>query len=162
MIRTLALATASVTLAAHEGELRWGIAFPSAEWTEAFKHAINANEAYRKAGKDWTHGRVAYVVEAAPELGLENRQGMILDLAQGECRDALFVDGSEAEQADFVIEADFSRWKEVLTGGVDPTKAMMQGKLKLKKGHLPTVIKYVQASKELVNSANRIETDFPV
>jgi putative sterol carrier protein len=57
--------------------------------------------------------------------------------------------------------AEYPRWKEVLSGEVDPTKAMMQNKLKLEKGHLPTIVKFVVASKELVKSATVIETEFP-
>jgi putative sterol carrier protein len=138
-----------------------GIRFPSAEWTTAFKDAINANSAYRTAGQGWTHGKVAYVVKARPELGIERDLAMVLDLHAGACRDAHVVDGKDASSADFVIVAEYERWKEVLSGQVDPTKAMMQNKLKLEKGHLPTIVKYVVASKELVRSATNIDTDYP-
>lgn len=138
-----------------------GIKFPSAEWTAAFKDAINRNPGYAKAGKDWTHGKVAYVVKARPALGIDRDTAMVLDLHAGSCREAQMVGGDEAKQADFVIVAEFERWKEVLSGEVDPTKAMMQNKLKLEKGHLPTIVKYVVASKELVRSATVIDTEFP-
>jgi putative sterol carrier protein len=36
---------------------------------------------------------------------------------------------------------------------------MMQGKLKLK-GDLPTIVRYVKASQELVESSTRIDTKF--
>lgn len=138
-----------------------GIKFPSAEWTAAFGDAINANEGYAKAGKGWTHGSVAYVVEARPELGIERDTAMLLDLHEGKCRNAEMMDAKDARGADFIIVAEYERWKEVLSGEVDPTKAMMQNKLKLEKGHLPTIVKYVVASKELVKSATNIDTDYP-
>ncbi len=138
-----------------------GIKFPSPEWTAAFKDAINANPGYAKAGKDWTHGKVAYVVKARPALGIDRDMAMVLDLHAGQCREAQMVGGEEAKGADFVIVAEYERWKEVLSGEVDPTKAMMQNKLKLEKGHLPTIVKYVVASKELVRSAIAIDTDYP-
>jgi putative sterol carrier protein len=37
---------------------------------------------------------------------------------------------------------------------------MMQGKLKLK-GDLPTIVRYVKASNELVNLAQTVPTEFP-
>lgn len=139
-----------------------GIRFPSSEWTAAFRDAINASKGYAKHGGEWTHGKVAYVVKARPELGIEHDTAMILDLHEGKCRAAEMVDGDRAEElADFVIYAELERWKEVLSGEVDPTKAMMQNKLKLEKGHLPTIVKYVLASKELVLSATVIDTDYP-
>ena len=135
--------------------------FPSPEWTAAFKDAVNANAGYKTAGKDWTHGKVAYVVEASPKLGLEQPMAMVLDLHQGECRGAQYVSEAEAQEAAFVIRADYPKWREVMSGQVDPTKAMMQNKLKLSKGHLPTIVKFVLASKELVKSALAIETEYP-
>ncbi len=135
--------------------------FPSAEWTSAFKDAVNANSAYRQAGKDWVHGKVAYVVKADPRLGTERDMAMVLDLHQGICRGADYVDGETAQSAEFVIVAEYPKWREVLSGDVDPTKAMMQNKLKLQKGHLPTIVKFVVASKELVRSALAIPTQYP-
>ena len=35
--------------------------FPSDEWIKAYKEAIDANEAYKEAGKTWTHGVVALI-----------------------------------------------------------------------------------------------------
>ena len=135
--------------------------FPSLEWTLAFRDAVNANAGYRTAGKDWTHGKVAYVIKADARLGTDKDMAMVLDLHQGQCRGAEYVDGETAKAADFVIVADYPKWREVLGGQVDPTKAMMQNKLKLEKGHLPTIVKYVIASKELVKSALAIDTEYP-
>jgi putative sterol carrier protein len=135
--------------------------FPSPEWTTAFKDAVNANPGYREAGKGWVHGKVAYVVKADPRLGTDRDVAMVLDLHGGECRAASYVDGEAAQAADFVIVAEYPKWKEVLSGEVDPTKAMMQNKLKLQKGQLGTIVKFVVASKELVKSALAIDTEYP-
>src|SRR5688572_7641301 len=108
------------------GEPAVGIKFPSAEWTLAFRDAINANAAYAAAGKDWTHGKVAYVVKARPSIGIDKDTAMVLDLHAGKCREAQMVGYAEAQSSDFVIVAEYERWKEVLSGAVDPTKAMMQ------------------------------------
>jgi putative sterol carrier protein len=134
--------------------------FPSPEWCAAYKDAINANPAYRAAGKDWVHGPVAYVVTAQPSIGIAEDMAMWLDLHQGECRACRLVSRSEAEEAPFVIVASYARWKEVIRKELDPTKAMMQNKLKVTKGHMPTLVKYVTASKELVESTSRVPTQF--
>lgn len=135
--------------------------FPSEEWTAAFAQAVNDNPGYREAGKDWTHGPVAMVIQKEPSLDIEDDIGMILDVHQGQCRGARYVTGmAAANEAPFVIVAKYDRWKDVIQGALDPTKAMLQGKLKLVKGNLPTMIKYVQASNQLVNSATKVPTEF--
>ncbi len=135
--------------------------FPSKQWTDAYKDAVNNNPEYAEAGKDWTHGTVALVVKADPTIGIEKDMAMLLDVHQGKCRSTTYTDAETAKQeAAFVVEAVYDLWKEVIDGTLDPTKGMMQGKLKLTKGHLPTMIRYVQSSKQLVASAAQVPTEF--
>ena len=135
--------------------------FPSEEWTNAFKDAVNDNAAYQKHGKPWTHGAVAMVIAADPSIGIEEDTGMILDVHQGQCRGTQYVKGIDAVQdAPFVIVAPYARWRDVIEGRVDPIKAMMEGKLKLTKGHLPTMIRFVESSRALVVSATKVPTEF--
>jgi putative sterol carrier protein len=136
------------------------IAFPSAEWCAAYRDAINANEGYKLAGKDWTHGPVAMVVTAQPGIGIAEDMAMWLDVERGQCRDCRLVSRSEADSAAFVIVASYARWKEVIRKELDPTKGMMQNKLKLTKGHMPTMVKFVTASKELVQATSLVPTRF--
>jgi putative sterol carrier protein len=134
--------------------------FPSAEWCAAYKDAINANAKYKAAAKDWTHGPVAMVVMADPAIGLPEEMAMWLDMHQGECRACTLVSRQEADKAPFVLVATYARWKEVIRKELDPTKGMMQNKLKLTKGHMPTMVKYVTSNKELVESTTRVPTRF--
>jgi putative sterol carrier protein len=135
--------------------------FPSPEWVAAYKDAINANADYAKAGKDWTHGVVAMVVKAEPTLGIPEDLAMWLDVQEGKCRDCKLLSAKEAEEkAPFVVVASYAQWKQVIKKEIDPTKALMQGKLKLTKGHMPTMEKHVNASKQLVESTTRVATKF--
>ncbi len=134
--------------------------FPSPEWMASYKDAINSNEAYKVAGKDWTYGVVAMVVKADPSLGFDEDMAMWLDVHQGTCRDCKLMPAKEADAAPFVIVAPYTTWKQVIRKQIDPTKAMMQGKLKLVKGALPVMVKHVNASKELVESTCRVPTKF--
>ena len=134
--------------------------FPSAEWCAAYRDAINANHGYRTAAKDWTHGAVAMVVAAEPSIGIAEDMAMLLDVHQGRCRDCTLTSHEQAQKAEFVIVATYARWKEVIRKQLDPTKGMMQNRLKLTKGHMPTMVKFVTASKELVESTSLVPTQF--
>lgn len=134
--------------------------FPSPEWVSAYADAINANESYKRVGKDWTYGVVAMVVKAEPALGIDSDMAMLLDVHEGQCRGAKLVPISEADSAPFLVVADYAQWKAVIKREVDPTKALMQGKLKLTRGHMPTMVRFVNASKALVESTSTIPTKF--
>ena len=135
--------------------------FPSAPWAAAYKDALNNNPDYRVAGKPWVHGPVAMVVTADPSLDLPQDMAILLDVHGGECRSADYVEGAIAqEKAPFVIKGNYDRWVELIRQGEDPVKALMQGKLTMAKGHLPTLIRYVESSKQLLVSAQRVASTY--
>jgi putative sterol carrier protein len=135
--------------------------FPSEEWTEAWRVALTNDPAYREAGKAWTFGSVAMVVQSDPANGIERDAGMVLDVHQGECGGARFIEGvDDSLEADFVIVASYARWKDVIEHKLDPIRGMMEGKLKLVRGHLPTIIRFVEPARIVVASASRVPTDF--
>jgi putative sterol carrier protein len=135
--------------------------FPSKEWTEALKVALNNDRAYREAGKPWTFGAVAMIVRSDPENGTAQDAGMVLDVHQGVCRGARFIEGIDySVAAEFVIEGSYSRWKEVIERKLDPIKGIMEGKLKLVRGDLPTIIRFVEPARIVVASASKVPTDF--
>ena len=133
--------------------------FPSDEWLAGYRDAINHSDAYRQKAADW-EGDITYVVEADPEKGITDTGYAWVDLWHGTCRDAKLVSIDEAEKAAYVITGPYKLWKAVLQGEVDPVKAMVQGKLRLR-GDLPKMASYVDATRELVSIATSIPTTFP-
>ncbi|MBP9113951.1 MAG: SCP2 sterol-binding domain-containing protein [Polyangiaceae bacterium] len=136
-------------------------AFPTQDWANAYKDALNQSATYKEAAKDWTHGSVSMIVKANPSIGIATDIGLILDVDQGNCRAATVVSAEEAQAAPFVIVAEYSQWKSVMKGELDPIKGMMQGKLKLTKGHMPTIVKYVHSNRALVSTIANVATKFP-
>jgi len=138
-----------------------GLLFPSVEWAAAYHQAINQNALYQKAAAAWDQGAFAFVCKAEPSLDLPTPQGLVLDLIHGRCNGVLYTtDAARIAEAPFVIEASYAQWRSVLRGEVEPIKAMLQGQLKLTKGHLPTIIRDVEGAKQLVLSASTIDTEF--
>lgn len=137
------------------------LVFPSAAWASAYRDAINANALYKKTAASWDQGAIALVCKAEPALGIDGPQAIILDLHHGECRGVEYAtDPAALASTPFVIEASYAQWKSVISREVDPIKAMLQGQLRLTKGHLPTIIRDVEGSKQLVLSASTFETQF--
>ncbi len=134
--------------------------FPSAEWVTLYQDAINGNPAYKVGGANWDKGVVALICKAKPDVGLEEDAGIWLDLHKGVCREARLVTSAEALKAPFCITGEYARWKQVIRKELDPITGMLQGKLRLK-GDLPTIVRFVEASKALVESAGMVPTKFP-
>ena len=65
----------------------------------------------------------------------------------------------EGEASAYGIRAPYSRWREVVLGDLEPVKAMVQGKLKLR-GDLANIVRHVRAAKELVHLTTLVPTEF--
>jgi putative sterol carrier protein len=135
------------------------VAFPTEPWFQELVALINASGEYREAAADW-EGDIAFLIEAEPDRGLPDDVWGVLDLWHGACRGGGVIEAERGHGAAFILRAPYSRWKEVVTGALDPIKGMMQGKLKVQ-GDLPTIVRQVRAANELVELTLQIPTEFP-
>lgn len=131
--------------------------FPSAEWVEAFKDALNASEAYKVSGAKW-EGDFYFVISAGK--GIPEPVKFYLDLWHGECREAYIVDGDDDKNPEFVIEGTIDTYKQVFDKKLDPIRALVSRKLKLK-GNLGKIMRSVKATLDLVNAAASVDTVYP-
>ena len=134
--------------------------FPSDAWAQAYGQAINQNAAYKRTAANWSDGAIALVCKADPSLGFTEPQGMVLDLERGSCKGVAYTtDPAEIAKTPFVIEASYAQWKSVIKGEIDPIKAMLQGHLRLTRGHLATVRAGVGCSRQLWRRAGAMATE---
>ena len=133
--------------------------FPSVAWVDAYGAAINASEDYRTASEEWTHGSVALVMPAQPSIGVPDDVGIWLDLDRGTCRAAKLVTRDEAQQAPFVLTAEYKHWKAIIKKELGPIAGIMQRKVALQ-GSLPIVVRFIKSAEALVEAATRVPTRF--
>lgn len=132
----------------------------SGEWARAWCRELNESDAYGEAAEDW-EGALVLRVEADPSYGIEEDRAVWVDLHHGACREARAVGEEEAGEAPYVIQADPYSWKQVLDGEMNPISGLMRGKLKLKRGSVVELARYVSAARELVRAAGRVTTEYP-
>lgn len=129
------------------------------EWVALYEKAVQEDEEYREAAKDW-EGSVVLHVEADPQYGLEVDLYVFMDLWHGDCRSMRIVPPEAGEAGDFVISGALERWIQVGKKELDSTKGMMQGKLKLK-GDLPSIVRAVRASQRLTDLSASVGGKYP-
>ena len=128
------------------------------EWVATYEKLIQEDGEYKEAAKQW-EGTVVIHILANPELGLDEDSYMMMDLWHGDCRSVRLVPKDVGGNADYVLSGELERWEAVMAKELDTTKAMMQGKIKLK-GDLPTIVRYVKASVRLTDISTMIGTKF--
>ncbi len=128
------------------------------EWVATFEKMVQEDEEYKRVAKTW-EGTVVIHILANPANGIDDDLYLYMDLWHGDCRFARLVPKNIGAGADFVLTGEMERWQSVMKKELDVTKAMMQGKIKLK-GSLPTIVRYVKASIRLTDLAAAIDTKF--
>jgi putative sterol carrier protein len=132
----------------------------SDDWAKAAAGVIASSESYRSAARTW-EGSMVFTLQADPSLGVPENRSVFFDLWHGECRDGRSATPADLEAATYIISADAFTWRQVMEGNLEPIAGLMRGKLKLARGNMAVLARYVLAAKELVRAATQVETEFP-
>lgn len=133
--------------------------FPSSEWLDAYVAAINDSAEFADAARTF-RADLSYVFEADPDWGHDADVWARAGVHDGVCEWWRYdVGPTDGGQAEFVLRAPYSMWREIIQGEVDPMEAMLDGDLAVT-GHLPTLLRYVRAANELVALAASVSTNF--
>jgi len=130
------------------------IPFPSDEWIKVFKEELNKNKAYEQAAKDW-EGDFLFIV--TPDDELKKEIVFYIDLWHGKCREAYLVKGKKTAQ--FIFKGPYSNWKKVIAKELDPLRGLIRGMFTVE-GDSRVILDQAKAAQELVNTAQKIPTDF--
>ncbi len=128
------------------------------EWLDGWRREINADAAYREAGRKWKGGVTLRMwAEADPERS----RAVFLDLSGGECHAARPAGDEELKSSTVAIGASDAAWRRVLAGEVDPVLGLMRGTLKLEKGNLIRILPFAEGARALLRAATRLEGELP-
>jgi putative sterol carrier protein len=131
--------------------------FLTREWIEAYMDVLNKSSDYKEAAKDW-EGDFLFVVE--PDGKCTEKIIYYLDLWHGDCRSVdFFKEGDKLPKTEFQYIGKYSDWLKVINGELDPIKGILTRQFKLV-GNKAKVMRATKAAKELVNSAQKIDTEF--
>ena len=126
---------------------------------DAWKQIISGSKEYKEIAKEW-EGSVSITVNADPSKNVPEPVYMFTDYWHGDVREFVICDNAKAQTAKFIMTGDFARWKQVAKKELDATKALMQGKLKLK-GDLTYVVRNIKTVNKVIDLLTEVETIFP-
>ncbi len=118
----------------------------------AYGRAINDNAAYREAAAAWVGEILLLVRPADPNAPAP---GVLLDLAGGGCRAAVYHADARTIAAEFVYEGTPENWARLMRHELDPVKAILDGTFRVR-GNLAKLMRFTRAAKELVETASNV------
>ncbi|HQJ08758.1 MAG TPA: SCP2 sterol-binding domain-containing protein, partial [Deltaproteobacteria bacterium] len=85
---------------------------------------------------------------------------LFMDYWHGDVGEFVVCDKAKADSAKFVMTGDYARWKQVAFKELDATKALLQGKLKMK-GDLPYVVRNIKTVNKVIDLLGKVDTLWP-
>lgn len=127
------------------------------EWADAAMRELNASQTYREVAKNW-EGDMYVIIE--PDASFQNRIIGYFDLWHGECRSACVIKDESEKSPQYRISGPFTVMNQLLQRKLDPVKAMLTGKLKVK-GNMGQIMRMPRAALEFTNCLSTVDAVFP-
>ena len=134
--------------------------YPSQEWCDEWKNALNNDPAIEKTGKKWGvdfNGNFLFKVQ--PGDGLDEIAYVYLETAAGKCSESrMLKDPSEANLG-FDVTGSYADFKAVVKGDKDFIEGVVRGIFKLK-GDMAKIMRYATFIRAVANSISSFENEY--
>ena len=136
------------------------VLYPSQEWCDEWKKAIDRNPSVAETGKNWgSDFNGSWLFEVQPGGGLENTRYVYLDAKNGKCTDARMVQGPSEVTPGFIAVGSYADYKEVVKGKKDFIEGVMRGTFKIK-GDMSRIMRNAKFIRAVANSISSFEATY--
>ena len=134
--------------------------YPSQEWCDEWKLAINDDGAVAKTGKNWgVDFNGNWLFEVTPGGGLEDTAYVYLEAAAGKCSDARMLEDPSEEEPGFIVTGSYADFKPVVKGEADFLAAVVKGNFKMR-GDMVKIMQYAKFIRAVANSISSFESEY--
>ena len=134
--------------------------YPSQEWCDEWKEAINNDSAVLETGKDWgVDFNGNWVFEVTPGGGLEETVYVYMEAAAGKCSEARMVDNPSEVDPGFYAIGSYADYKPVVKGEKDFIEGVVKGVFKLK-GDMSKIMRNAKFIRAVANSISSFENEY--
>lgn len=134
--------------------------YPSQEWCDEWKNALNNDSAVAETGKNWGVGfNGNWVFQIEPGAGLDNVTYVYLETEAGKCSDAHILDDPSEKDPGFFVIGSYADFKSVVKGEKDFIEGVVKGIFKLK-GDMAKIMRNAKFIRAVANSISSFENEY--
>jgi putative sterol carrier protein len=134
--------------------------YPSQEWCDEWKKALNNDPAVAETGKNWGVGfNGNFVFELKPGGGLEKTAYVYLEAAAGKCTDACLLDDPSTKEPGFYCIGSYADYKPVVKGEKDFIEGVVRGIFRLK-GDMSKIMRNAKFIRAVANSISSFPNEY--
>lgn len=136
------------------------VLYPSNEWCQEWKKAINNSEVIEESGKEWGidfNGN--WLFEVTPGGGLDKTTYLYLESKEGKCTDSRLIEDPSEVDTGFFCTGPYESFKPVVKGEKDFIEGVVRGVFKLK-GDMTKIMLNARFIRAVANSLSTFESEF--
>ncbi len=136
------------------------VLYPSNEWCEEWKKAINNSAKCAEKGKVWgVDFNGSMVFELLPSEGLTQKTYIYLDTKGGKALESRIIDDLSEVDVGFICPGQYEQYKKVAKGEVDFIEGLLRGLFTLK-GDMAKIMRNAQFIRGLADSISSFESEY--
>ena len=137
------------------------VLYPSQEWCDAWKAAINNSEDAEKTGKNWgVDFNGTFLFEITPDEGLQETTFIFLDDTGGKCKEARIVAGPEDVDAGYHVKGPYSTFKKIVKGEMHFIESLIRGKVRRMSGDMGKLMRSAPFIGFVADSISSFEAEY--
>ena len=131
--------------------------YPSQEWCDEWKNAMNNDAAVVETGKNWGVGfNGNFVFELQPGGGLDETVYVYLETEAGKCSDSCLLDDPSKKDRGFYCTGSYADYKPVVKGEKDFIEGVVRGIFRLK-GDMAKIMRNAKFIRAIANSISSFQ-----
>jgi len=136
------------------------VLYPSQEWCEEWKKAINDSKECAERGKNWgVDFNGSFIFELQPSGGLEKTVYVYMDGKGGKCLDCRIINDPSEVDAGFFVPGPYEDYKKVVKGEKDFIEGVVRGIFKLK-GDMSKIMRNARFIRAIADSISTFEAEY--
>ena len=134
--------------------------YPSKEWCDEWKNAMNNDPGVKSTGKNWGVGfNGNFIFEILPGSGLDEPAYLYLEVAAAKCSDAYMVNDPSEVEPGFYVTGTYTDFKPVVKGEKDFIEGVVRGIFKLT-GDMSKIMRNASFIRAMANSISSFENEY--
>jgi putative sterol carrier protein len=134
--------------------------YPSQEWCDDWKIAMNNDQAVAETGKKWgVDFNGNWLFEVTPGAGLEETVYVYLEAAAGKCSNARMLSDPSEVDPGYLVTGSYADFKAVVKGEKDFLVGVVKGSFKLK-GDMTRIMRNAKFIRAVANSISSFESEY--
>ena len=134
--------------------------YPSQEWCDEWKKALNNDPAVEKTGKKWgVDFNGNFLFKLQPGDGLDEEAFVYLETAAGKCTESRILQDSSEADLGFDVTGSYGDFKAVVKGDKDFIEGVVRGIFRLK-GDMAKIMRNATFIRAVANSISSFENEY--